>query len=75
MNSSDYKEEFKIKGSFKHVQVYNSRWISTDDPLAPLAKIDDGANDICIMKYEAPRYSLLRFLLDLDYGSWFYDKD
>ena len=51
------------------------KWISTHDPIGPLAKLDDGANDIYIQTYQQPRRCLLNLLLGLDDGKWFLSKN
>lgn len=61
------------RNTFLHFVAQNVPWIAKDVNSCPLAKLDDGKNDVTVIATEtqAGRCSLVRYLLGLDAGDYF----
>ena len=61
----------EIEDDFKYLCIFNVPWITQTLNGAPLQKVDDGTNDITLMKGSKSRSQLAKVLIKQDAGDYF----
>ena len=61
----------EIEDDFKYLNIYNVPWITQTVNAAPIQKLDDGTNDITLMKGSCRRSQLAKVLIKQDGGDYF----